>query len=282
MRRIQFKSGNGETVFGFMSEPAGGGQHPVIIFVHGLLSTHEEFGDYPARFAERGYLTLAVDLRGHGESEGMRGYISEDRLVEDVRHALDFVAAQPGAKSDRIALFGHSLGADTVICTAARDSRVTAVVAGATAGRLRDLIGAGEMVTYHIASAVNRIQKAVTHKSLYVPYRVTYKDIFADPGLAAQAEKLGFLQRSVPVDNLPNVLAQDALSCAAKLRVPTLVVAGGEDGVVKRSCTYAVFKALAGEKEWYVIEGSGHSFPTDCQKEVAFAKISDWIDKHLQ
>lgn len=59
---IEFQSGS-ETVRGVLHEPATPGSHAAIVFAHGLLSTHQEYGDYPEKFCKRGYLTLAIDFR---------------------------------------------------------------------------------------------------------------------------------------------------------------------------------------------------------------------------
>ncbi|MGE5262714.1 MAG: alpha/beta hydrolase [Acidobacteriota bacterium] len=282
MRSIEFFSGNREVVRGVLFEPAAPRRHPGIIFAHGLLSSHEEFGEYPARFCDRGYLVLAIDFRGHGTSDGMRGLISEDRMIEDLTHALDFLASQPGLDHQRIALFGHSLGGGGVICTTARDARVRAVVAGATVGRLREELGTGELVLYRVMDGVNRMQKTVTHKSLYFPYRVTYEHIYSDPQARQAAAAKGFLQRSIPVDNLPFVLKQDAIKCAKNVHVPALIVLGEKDNVVQPKSVRAVYEALAGEKELYEVIGSGHSFATDCKCDEAFDHIAVWMDAHLR
>lgn len=280
-RQIEFQSGSGESVRGVLYEPSTPAPHPAIVFLHGLLSTHQEFGDYPARFCAQGYLALAIDLRGHGTSDGMRGFITEDRMVEDAIRAIDFLQIQPGLDPNRIVLFGHSLGGAAAVCTAARDTRVAAIVAGATIARLRDVLGRFEYLLYRIVDLVNRVQRPITLKSLYMPYRVTYKDLFADPLAVERAQAKGFLQRSVPADNIPPLLKQDAAACARHVHVPALVVIGELDRVVARAFSHQTYEALAGEKEWYVIEGSGHSFATDCMQNVAFDRIANWIDRHL-
>ena len=282
MRSIEFKSGDDEIVRGVLFEPTAPRPHPAIIFAHGLLSTHEEFGDYPEKFCGRGYLVLAIDFRGHGASDGMRGLISEERMVQDLQHALDLIEAQPSIDNKRIALFGHSLGGGGVICATARDARVSAVVAGATVGRLRDELGAGEIVLYRVVNRLNQIQKAVTKKSIYVPYRVSYEHIFADPTARQAAEAKGFLQKSTPADNVPHLLKQDALACAQQVRVPALIVQGEKDAVVQHASVRAVYDALAGEKELYVVEGSGHSFATDWKGAEAYEHIAAWMDRHLK
>jgi uncharacterized protein len=281
MRAIEFKSGNDETVRGVLLEPAAASPSPAIILAHGLLSTHEEFGDYPIKFAQRGYLVLAIDFRGHGQSDGLRGLISEERMVEDLRHAVDWVITLPNVEAKRIALFGHSLGGGGVICATARDSRVRAVVAGATVGCLRDELRASEVATYRIVAAINRLQKAITHKSLYLPYRVTYKDIFHDLAARAIAEAHGFLQTRIAADSVPHLLTQNAIACARNIHVPALIVQGELDQVVRHASTQAVFDAIPGDKEFYEVKNSGHSFATDANGASAFEHIAEWVGRKV-
>ncbi len=280
MRLIEFKSG-GDTLRGTLYEPNAPRPHPAIIFAHGLLSTRDEFGDYPQKFCERGYLALAFDFRGHGASEGTRGLVAEARLVEDLIHALDYIEANPGIDNNRIALFGHSLGGGAVLCATARDARVRAVIAGATVGRLRDELGTGELKVYRAVMAFNQWQKRFTRQAIYVPYRVTYKDIFNDPQARLRAQRQGFLQTAICADSIPHLLEQDAFACAEKIRVPTLIAQGERDRVVKPASTRQVFDTLTCEKEWYVVKAAGHSFATEPSGADACEFIAAWLDKNF-
>lgn len=282
MPNIQFPSTNNEIIRGVLFEPNDARPHPAIIFAHGFLSCHDEFGDYPEKFCAHGYISLAIDFRGHGASDGMRGLISQERMVEDLRHALDFIQTIPNVDNSRIALFGHSLGGSGAICAAAEDARVRAVVASATVCNVLDEVGQGEMLLYRFLDAINAMQKRVTHKSMYVPYRVTYKDIFEDAAARERAAKDNFLQTSTPADNLRLFMKQDTQACAQLLRVPVLVARAELDRVVKLASARKIYDAIASEKEWYEIPGSGHSFATDCASEAAFEHIAAWMDKYLK
>jgi pimeloyl-ACP methyl ester carboxylesterase len=282
MRNIEFKS-SGEVVRGVLYEPTTPPPHPAIIFAHGLLSAHQEFGDYPERFCQRGYLALAIDFRGHGDSDGLRGLMSTDRNAEDLRHAIDYIESRPEIDNSRIALLGHSYGGDAVLCTTARDERVRAVIAGATIGRIQDELGRGEFSLYQIVDKLNRWQKHFTHKPMYVPYRVSYQDLFSDAECRKRAEATNFLQKSICADFIPIALTQDANACAKKIRVPALIVQGEKDALVLHSSTRGVFEAIAGsDKEWYEVKGSGHSVWTDCQGDTAFEHVAAWLDAHLK
>jgi alpha-beta hydrolase superfamily lysophospholipase len=81
----------------------------VVAVVHGFV---EHSGRY-ARLAEhlnrQGYAVYAMDLRGHGRSEGPRCFVRRfDQYLEDLDLFLDRVAA---AEPDKpLFLFGHSMG----------------------------------------------------------------------------------------------------------------------------------------------------------------------------
>lgn len=281
MRLIELASLDYETLRGVLFEPSDAHPHPAIIFAHGFLSCRDEFGDYPEQFCERGYVSLAIDFRGHGASDGMRGLISQARMVDDLRLALDLIDTLPNADKARIALIGHSLGGSGAICAGAEDPRVRAIVASATVCNILDEVGQGEMLLYRLVDLVNTMQKTITHKSIYVPYRVTYRDIFADKAACTRAKARGFLQSSSPADNLPLFIKQNTQACAQELRVPVLVARAELDRVVRLSSARRIFDAIVSEKEWYEIPGSGHSFATDRASAVAFEHIATWLDKQL-
>jgi pimeloyl-ACP methyl ester carboxylesterase len=94
-------------------------RHPVVL-CHGLAANHMAFDAHPDRslarhLASRGYLALAVDLRGHGHSErptrgGERrfGWSFDDYLLSDVPAALAYARRVSGAPA--VHWVGHSMG----------------------------------------------------------------------------------------------------------------------------------------------------------------------------
>jgi hypothetical protein len=73
---------------------------------------------------------LVFDYRYFGESEGEpRSQLFPLEQVEDARNAITWVSDQPDVDSQRIGLWGSSLGGAIAVYTATFDKRVKAVVA---------------------------------------------------------------------------------------------------------------------------------------------------------
>jgi pimeloyl-ACP methyl ester carboxylesterase len=104
-------------------EVAGAGQPPMV-FVHGWSCDRSYLAPQVAHFAQR-HAVLAVDLRGHGQSDKPDpgpGRYDVDVLADDVLA----VAAAAGLR--RPVLVGHSLGALIGLSAAARPGALSALV----------------------------------------------------------------------------------------------------------------------------------------------------------
>jgi len=119
-----------------------------VILVHGRSSNRSGYDPQPGAtggllrqaggIVERGYSVLSFDLRGHGESDGVRysmGWLER----RDVRGAIVYVQSR-GIPVSRIGLVCHSMGAATCLLTAAEEPDLAGVVADSPYARLTDLL----------------------------------------------------------------------------------------------------------------------------------------------
>ena len=86
----------------------------IFVITHGLSENSDRYDDFARILNKDHWNVYAWDLRGHGRSMGIRGYVRKFRLFErDLVHFLDFIMS----KEERLpfVLFGHSLGA-LIIC----------------------------------------------------------------------------------------------------------------------------------------------------------------------
>ena len=114
-KSISYKSGD-DTVMGMFYTPVGKGPFPALIMIHEYWGLNDWMKEQASKFADQGYVTLAIDLyRGKVADnpdlahELMRG-VPEDRASRDLHAAFDYLAAQPNVKKDRIGSIGWCMG----------------------------------------------------------------------------------------------------------------------------------------------------------------------------
>ena len=111
------------------------GNNAVILLAHGYNDNRPEA--MYVMFAKHGYGVLAWDFRAHGKSGGdicTLGYYEQ----RDVEAALDYALKQPDVK--HIGAWGGSMGAATVILTAAKHPEIEAVVSDSSFPSLEDVL----------------------------------------------------------------------------------------------------------------------------------------------
>ncbi|RYD97357.1 MAG: alpha/beta hydrolase [Sphingomonadales bacterium] len=131
MEKVFFTS-EGAQCAAFLGIPKGaaGTRHPAIVLGHGFGIRKESLVDEAEYLTAAGYLTLAIDYRSLGESEGEpRGSIFPLNQVDDFRNAISFLQRRDDVDPDRVGIWGASFGGGVVIMTAAIDRRVKCVVA---------------------------------------------------------------------------------------------------------------------------------------------------------
>jgi pimeloyl-ACP methyl ester carboxylesterase len=98
-----------------------GQAHPPLIFVHGFGCAHTDWDTQVAHVSPR-HQTVAVDLRGHGESPGSAAECSIERYGADVAEVMRALVLPPAI------LVGHSMGCRVVIEAALQAPAQTAAV----------------------------------------------------------------------------------------------------------------------------------------------------------
>ena len=143
---------------------------PGVLLVPGFMSTADAF--FPG-FAEElngaGFVSLTMDFRGFGESEGVPGEVIPYLQVFDASNAISYLQSRPEVDPDRIAVLGVSLGGGEVAYIAARDRRVKCVASMVLVGdgerRMRRFRTEQEWETLMQKVQQDRVDRAVTGKS---------------------------------------------------------------------------------------------------------------------
>lgn len=112
---------DGFTIYGIIDKPAGKappGGWPVIVLAHGYIppehySTTRNYHLVSRYYAAGGFLVVKPDYRGHGRSTGRSN--GPTRTIDysvDVLNLIAGLKGIPGADTDNVFLYGHSMGGE--------------------------------------------------------------------------------------------------------------------------------------------------------------------------
>jgi pimeloyl-ACP methyl ester carboxylesterase len=207
-------AGDGVTLKGWRCR-ASATRRGTVVYLHGIADNRTSAAGTVERFGRRGFDVVAYDSRAHGDSDGgacTYGFFEK----EDLRRVLDTLDPGP------IVLVGTSLGAAVALQEAARDPRVTAVVAAETFSDLRTV--ATERAPFFFTSSI--IERAFP-----------------------LAERQGRFQ----------VDAVSPVAAAGAIRIPVLLIHGAVDKDTPPNHSQRVFAALAGPKRLILVPGARHN-----------------------
>lgn len=115
----------------YVYRPQAEGSVPCVVMAHGFSATRDDaLPAYADAFVEAGFAVVLFDYRHLGASSGMpRQLIDVGKQQDDYRAAIAYARGLEGVDPQRIALWGTSFSGGHVICVAATDPRIAAVVA---------------------------------------------------------------------------------------------------------------------------------------------------------
>lgn len=133
--RVAFLTSDGVEIVGTLVRAEGA--KGAALLLHMMPAVRDSWGPFAAELAARGLSSLAIDLRGHGESTRQGGKTLDYRAFGDAEHqakrldveaAAAFLAGQ-GFGLDRLAVAGASIGANLAIRFSADHPEVRACLA---------------------------------------------------------------------------------------------------------------------------------------------------------
>ena len=97
---------------------------PGVVLAHGISNSKESQTGIGLELAKHGYVTLSIDLMGHGRSSGkLDGYDPSLGMIQ----AAQYLSKLPYV-SDKVGLVGHSLGAGVTLYAASHELLESGVV----------------------------------------------------------------------------------------------------------------------------------------------------------
>lgn len=245
---------------------------PIILYIHGQGSYGQSGRHLGAYFQEKGYGYAALDLRGHGASEGSACFVREfSDYQKDILAALEFLKGP-------IILVGHSMGALAVWNTLPLTKNIVGTVLSSPAMGLRFVPSKISVGLAHIFKYIPVLQKAHFATGIN-PQKATH-DIKEQQWLMEDENIKDFITPSLFFSFI------DAMTHARKeqykVSMPLLVLWGTEDQTIDPQCMEEFTLGLEknGNKVTKkVYAGLYHSLLLESTRSKIFKDIFSWIKK---
>jgi len=238
-----------------------------VVLIHGFASNRNEgwkrTGWYTA-FERRGFRVIALDQRGHGESEHASEY-NMDALVADVAGWADAVGLS------RFDVVGHSMGGVVGFCFAAkypqRVGRLVIVDIGPDAYTSEGIGNVRQGIAGAITARFPSVEAAIAYNSTLENNRYVSPAILARRTRAALVQKEdGWAPRfdaagiSRPDGLLPN--EEEMWEAVNAVQCPSLLVRGVESPILNDSTAQRMVQEMK-DCRLVTIERAAHGVPTD-------------------
>lgn len=238
---------------------------PALVFINSLGSDFRIWQDVMPAFTDR-FRVVLYDKRGHGLSDAPPAPYTIDDHTDDLLALLDHL------KIDKAALVGLSVGGMIAQRMAVRVSeRVQALTLCCTAAR----IGTPELWAERISSVeiggIEPIADNVLQRWFTPLFRKTHADEVAGwRNMLVRTPDHGYAGTCAAIRDA------DLRPDAARIKAPTLCVAGDQDGSTPADVVKGTADLITGAR-FALIDGAGH---IPCVEKPAV--LSQLISQHLQ
>lgn len=223
--------------------PDGG---PVVVLLHGFPYDIHAYDEVSARLVQAGWRCIVPYLRGYGPTRFLDS--ATPRSGEQAALGADLLALLDALHIPQATLAGYDWGGRAACVVAALwPERVAGLVSCDPGYNIQD-IAAAEFADTAQAFENPDFVDVVVH---------SYRHRF---GLVAGDPRYAFIQQK---------LAQQPM-----ISVPTVILAGADDGVASTRDSSAAIRGFAGTVRRQVIEGVGHNVPQEAPTEFVDAITS--------
>ncbi|EIY16782.1 alpha/beta hydrolase [Bacteroides cellulosilyticus] len=279
-----------------------GEKYPAIIVGHPMGAVKEQSANlYATKLAERGFVTLSLDLSFWGESEGEpRNAVLPDVYSEDFSAAMDFLGTRPFINRERIGVIGICGSGSFAISAAKIDPRLKAVATismydmGAanrnglknalTLEQRKQIIAEAAEQRYvefldgevkYTSGTVHELTEnsSPIEREFYEYYRTPRGEVTPEgatplttthPTLTSNVKFMNFY----PFNDMESISPR-----------PMLFVAG--ENAHSREFSEDAYKRAAEPKELYIVPGAGHVDLYDRTSLIPFDKLDSFFKENL-
>lgn len=259
---------------------AGPAYRGVVVLLHGYCEHRGRYRHVAEHLNARGYDVLAGDLRGHGGSDGDRGFVWRFRDYQDdvsafLREAAVAFPGEPRENGERPRpiLVGHSMGGLVALQFAlAHPQALRALVLSSPFLGLKLKVPGWKRGMGLLASLLR--------PKLRLPNELPSTDLSHDEAICRAYATDPLVTHEATARWFTETLAaqSDTLARAGQVKVPTLMLQAGDDRIVDPSVSQAVFARIgAADKSLTLYPGLFHEIFNELEKDRVLSDMTTWL-----
>ena len=244
----------------------------VVVFVHGICEHLGRYNYLKDKFNEAGYSVYRYDARGHGRSEGKRGYLdSFNDYLNDLDIVIDLVKKEN--KGMKVILVGHSMGGLVSTAYVSKyPNKIDFLAISGAANRCPKSASAIKFLPFNLIGRLNYVNKlgdaVCSVKEVGEEYA---KDELVLKKISFRLLGQAFVKGTKFVkNNIKNIIC------------PTLVMHGEKDGVVEKEISeWAFSKLRCKDKTLKIYPDLYHEIFNEKIKDDVIKDLINWCDERV-
>ena len=257
---------------------------PAIVVCHGAAEFKENYIELCEFLARKNIGALALDMHGHGASDGMRFFVGMREWVANVRAALDFLSQDGRVDASRLGAFGLSSGGTAILETAVVDTRLKALVA--LDATVRNSLPAPLSAILKLLILIGRAKRFLTGSDLRVNLiklgngmPLVADKVTNDSLLANIAATAGL--RAFPFPGGAESFFVNTIERVSQIKAASMVIWGEHDQIDPPQTGQLLFEALTCKKSLHIVQGNGHMGHLDKNRQKVFDLTAQWLSETL-
>jgi len=247
----------------------------VVVLIHGAAEHIGRYAHVAGKLTGAGYAVYGYDMRGHGKSDGKRGYFRTfEDPINDLAQYIDLIRQTQADK--KLFVFAHSMGAVVALGYILRENvEIDGLVTSGVP------LTMDESVPNFLISAVRTINQVAPDAPL-VSLDVT--GMSRDPAVLATWTtdphvNLTLLRVRTTLGILGTV--RHIRANLADITLPIFIIHGGGDRIVDSSGSQALYDGVAAEdKSLKIYPELYHEVVNEPERDMVLNDILNWLDEH--
>ncbi|MDD3224097.1 MAG: lysophospholipase [Clostridium sp.] len=244
----------------------------IVLIIHGIAEHSKRYDYVKNKFLAENYGVYRFDLRGHGKSEGKRGYVHSFKdFIKDVDAIVNLIKSEH--ENLPLYILGHSMGGFITACygIAHGDKIDGEILSGAATGKVKLSLKLKSIRFPHILQG-------------RVPNNL-YNFISRNPKVIENYKKdklvLKFTTARLNLQ-IANAGVKWIKNNIKKYKLPCLILHGQDDHIIPSSCSTDFYNNIGSiDKEIKIYKNLYHEILNEDYKDYILGDIFSWLNKRM-